>query len=208
MKTLIFAGVMALVQFSFAAPPPASYPIVKGEVRKVDTASSRISIKHEAIPNLGMPGMTMSFAAKDPQMLTGLAVGDKINFAADEVDGDLTVLWIAKQNAQAQISTKVLCTGVAPTQPLTNVEVEIRKDKYSTIRYEFAEGSYKGTAYINSIGDLTLQRDGNQFVYRSGDGELATKLSFNFSEGQINDARFSHYSSGMSDTPVQCAFEQ
>lgn len=208
MKTLIFAASLMVAQLAFAAPPPAGYPLVKGEVRKLDTTSNRISIKHEAIPNLNMPGITMSFAAQDPKLLVGLAVGDEINFVADEVDGDLTALWIEKQNAQARISNKVLCTGVAPTEPKTNVEIEVRKDKYSTIRYEFAEGSYKGTGYINSIGDLALQREGNQFVYRSGDGEPATKLSFNFSEGQINDARFSHYSSGMTDTPVQCSFEQ
>ena len=72
-------------------------PKVKGLVRLVDHANSKIKIKHEEIPNLDMPPMTMTFAANDPQMLVGLANGDKVLFTADMVNNELTVMWIEKQ---------------------------------------------------------------------------------------------------------------
>lgn len=72
-------------------------PKVKGLVRLVDLANSRIKIKHEEIPNLNMPPMTMTFAANDPQMLVGLANGDDVLFTADMVNNELTVMWIEKQ---------------------------------------------------------------------------------------------------------------
>ena len=43
-----------------------------------------------------MDGMTMVFKATDPAMLTGLAVGDKISFQADKVNGQITVMKIEK----------------------------------------------------------------------------------------------------------------
>lgn len=182
-------------------------PIVKGVVRKIDLASSRISIKHEAIPNLDMPGMTMSFLVQDPKILVGLSVGDNINFTADEIDGELTVLWLEKSTTQGQDTTKILCTGMAPTTPKTNIEIEIRTDKYSTIRYEVAEGPYKGTAYINSIGRMMPDKDGSQYIYKSGEGKLASILTYNLHGNHIIDSHFSNFSSGMDRTTVQCSFQ-
>ncbi len=72
-------------------------PKVEGLVRLVDHANSRIKIKHEEIPNLNMPPMTMTFAVADPQMLVGLANGDNVLFTADMVNNELTVMWIEKQ---------------------------------------------------------------------------------------------------------------
>jgi len=182
-------------------------PIVKGVVRKIDLASNRISIKHEEIPNLNMPGMTMSFLAQDPKLLSGLAVGDNINFTTDEVDGELTVMWLEKSGSQGQVTSTILCTGMAPTTPKTNVEIEIRADKFSTIRYEFAEGPYKGTAYINSIGRMTPEKDGSNYVHKSGEGKLASILTYSLHGNHIVDSRFSNFSSGMAQTPVQCSFQ-
>ena len=65
--------------------------MVSGEVRKVDKDASKITLKHEAIPNLEMPGMTMVFRVKDPAMLDKVKAGDKVQFAADKVGGALTV---------------------------------------------------------------------------------------------------------------------
>ena len=53
-----------------------------------------MTIKHGPIENLGMPGMTMVFRVKEPAMLDQLKAGDKINFAADRVNGVFTVLRI------------------------------------------------------------------------------------------------------------------
>jgi len=66
-------------------------PMVNGEVRKVDKGAGKVTLKHDAIPNLDMPGMTMVFQVKDPAMLDRLKEGDKIKFAADKINGALTV---------------------------------------------------------------------------------------------------------------------
>ena len=182
-------------------------PMVKGVVRKIDRASNRISIKHEAIPNLNMPAMTMSFLAQNPRLLVGLSVGDNIKFTADEIDGELTVLWLEKMTSEGRVTSQVFCTGEAPTNPKTKVEIDVHSGRSSTIRYEYAEGSYIGTAYINSIGDLALQRNGNAFLYQSGEGGLATRLAFTLvGTSQITNARFTHYSSGMKQAAVDCNF--
>lgn len=207
MKSLILLGALIFTQFAFATEAPANYPVVKGIVRKVDVAAGRISIKHEDIPNLEMPGMTMSFAVQNPDQLKGLAVGDQIVFVADEIDGEVTVLWLEKAETVDAKASEIFCTGVAETTPKTKIELEIRSDKFSTIRYEFAEGSLKGTAHVNSMGRLQLQKSGDFSIYSSGSGENATKLVFRESGGQILDASFTHYSSGMKNSPVQCAFE-
>lgn len=66
---------------------PASTEMSSGEVKKIDTATGLITIKHGPLNNLGMPGMTMGFGVKNPAMLKQVKVGDKINFVADMVNG-------------------------------------------------------------------------------------------------------------------------
>ncbi len=183
-------------------------PIVKGIVRKVDLATNRITIKHEAIPNLNMGPMTMSFLAQDPHMLVGLAAGDRVNFTADEIDDELTVIWIEKAATQGQMASEILCTGQAPTNPRTNVEINVRPETFSTIRYEYAEGPYQGTSYINSIGHMVPQVFGDQYFYRSGEGNMATVLQFGLRGTQFLNPRFTNFSSGMNQTPVQCNFQE
>ena len=46
-----------------AAPVTKALPMAAGEVTKVDTEQGKLSIKHAAIPNLGMVPMTMVFKA-------------------------------------------------------------------------------------------------------------------------------------------------
>lgn len=68
-----------------------------GEIKKVDTAVGKLTIKHGPLENLGMEGMTMVFKVKDPAMLSQVKVGDKIDFVAEEVNGALTVVTLRKQ---------------------------------------------------------------------------------------------------------------
>lgn len=63
----------------------------EGEVRKVDTAQRKITLKHGEIKNLDMPPMSMVFSVKDPALLTKVKAGDKVRFAADKIDGTYTV---------------------------------------------------------------------------------------------------------------------
>ncbi|MDT8840135.1 copper-binding protein [Paraburkholderia fungorum] len=68
-----------------------------GEIKKVDTAAGKLTIKHGPLENLGMDAMTMVFKVKDPAMIAQVKVGDKIDFVADEVDGALTVTKLQKK---------------------------------------------------------------------------------------------------------------
>ncbi|RQS71522.1 RND transporter [Burkholderia sp. Bp8963] len=68
-----------------------------GEIKKVDTANGKLTIKHGPLENLGMEAMTMVFKMKDPAMLSQVKVGDKIDFVAEDVNGALTVTKLQKQ---------------------------------------------------------------------------------------------------------------
>ena len=76
----------------------ATTTMVNGEVRKVDKEQGKITLRHEPIPNLEMPSMTMVFRVKDAALLDRVKQGDKVKFAADLVDGQLTVVAIAPSN--------------------------------------------------------------------------------------------------------------
>lgn len=75
---------------------PLPLPLVKGRIDDLDTGQGKITIEHDAIPNLNMDGMTMVFRASDPAMLKGVKKGDRVQFTADRVNGQLTVTKIQK----------------------------------------------------------------------------------------------------------------
>ena len=72
-----------------AAAPSAG--MTDGEIRNVDKDARKITIKHGPIQNLDMPPMTMVFQVKDSAMLETVKAGDKVNFAAEKVGGQITV---------------------------------------------------------------------------------------------------------------------
>ena len=74
-----------------AATVAQAAPMTEGEIRKIDKAAKKITLKHGPIPNLDMPGMTMVFQVADPAVLGKFKAGDKVNFAADKVDGNYAV---------------------------------------------------------------------------------------------------------------------
>jgi Cu/Ag efflux protein CusF len=74
-------------------------PEVEGEVTEVDVAAKRITLNHEAIPNIPMPAMIMMFGVGDGKMISGLKPGDKVRFTADIVDGTLTVTSIQRETS-------------------------------------------------------------------------------------------------------------
>ena len=61
------------------------------EVRKVDKAAAKITLKHGEIKNLDMPAMTMAFQVKDKAMLDRVKAGDKVRFSAEKVGGDVRI---------------------------------------------------------------------------------------------------------------------
>ena len=93
LRTLI-ASTSLIATLAVAADP---LPLVDAEVRKVDTAAGKISLRHGEIKNLDMPPMTMVFQVRDPASLATLAVGDQVQFTADKLQGAYTVLQIRKR---------------------------------------------------------------------------------------------------------------
>ena len=69
----------------------------EGEVRKIDIAQAKVTLKHGEIKNLDMPPMTMVFKAQPVTLLNGLTVGDQVSFEADKRDGVYVVTAIAKR---------------------------------------------------------------------------------------------------------------
>jgi Cu(I)/Ag(I) efflux system periplasmic protein CusF len=90
MKNWITAAALALA--SLAAHAQA----YEGEVRKIEKAQGKITLRHGELKALDMPPMTMVFRVSNPAMLDNLAVGDKVKFDAAKVGGNYTVTAISK----------------------------------------------------------------------------------------------------------------
>jgi Cu/Ag efflux protein CusF len=67
-----------------------------GEILKLDKAAGRITIRHTGVKNLEMPAMTMVFRVRDPKLLEDLAVGDRLRFSAERIEGQYTVTALSK----------------------------------------------------------------------------------------------------------------
>jgi Cu/Ag efflux protein CusF len=74
-----------------SAHHPAAVDMTDAEVRKVDKAAAKITLKHAEIKNLDMPAMTMVFTVKDKALLESLQPGDKVRFRAVNEGGKYTV---------------------------------------------------------------------------------------------------------------------
>ena len=76
----------------------APMEMCEAEVRKLDLESKKPTLKHGAIKNLAMPGMSMLFQVKEPAMLTAVNAGDKLKFRAEKVGGAwvVTEIQVAK----------------------------------------------------------------------------------------------------------------
>jgi Cu/Ag efflux protein CusF len=90
--------VLAFPALLFAAEPTpkgasatANAPLADGEVRRVDKANGRLTVRHGPIQSLDMPAMTMVFRVADPALLDRVNVGDKIEFQAEKRDGALFI---------------------------------------------------------------------------------------------------------------------
>ncbi|WP_081081006.1 copper-binding protein [Burkholderia territorii] len=70
--------------------------LTDAEVKRVDPASGKITLKHGALENVGMPPMTMAFKAKDAAMLGEVRAGDKVKVRVENVNGTLTIVKLVK----------------------------------------------------------------------------------------------------------------
>jgi len=94
----IVAAALSLSLAFTAVSAVAQEAMVNGEVKKIDEAAGKITLKHGPIKKLDMEedSMTMVFRVKDPAILNRFKVGDNIKFDADRVNGQITVTAIQK----------------------------------------------------------------------------------------------------------------
>ena len=96
---LMFLAVLAV---ACSRPPATRQFELTGQILAVETDRNEVTIKHQDIKGF-MPGMTMPFKVKDPDLLAGKAAGDLVT--ATLVVGDL----------EAHLST-LTKTGTAPLE--------------------------------------------------------------------------------------------
>jgi Cu/Ag efflux protein CusF len=81
-----------------AGATTAAADMAEGEVRRVDKAGSKITLKHGEIKSLDMPPMTMVFGVADKALLDKVKQGDKVRFKATSQDGKFTVTELQPAN--------------------------------------------------------------------------------------------------------------
>ena len=74
-----------------SAPAAATSPLSDGLVKKIDKTNQKVTLSHGPLPN-GMPAMTMVFRVKDAGWLDRMKEGKTIRFAADDINGAMTVV--------------------------------------------------------------------------------------------------------------------
>ncbi len=74
----------------------SAHDMTAGEVRKIDKEQKKITLRHGERRDLEMPPMSMVFNVRDPARLDRVAVGDKVRFRAERVDGVFYVTAIEK----------------------------------------------------------------------------------------------------------------
>ncbi|PST27293.1 hypothetical protein C7U60_03205 [Mesorhizobium plurifarium] len=90
MKMLVNLALASALALGAASGALAA-DFTKGTVKKVDAKAKKVTLMHEDLKELEMPGMTMVFRVKDEALLSKLKEGDQIEFVAERVDSKLTV---------------------------------------------------------------------------------------------------------------------
>ncbi|WP_175774429.1 copper-binding protein [Burkholderia anthina] len=85
---------MNMGDMKMSAPDSA---LTDAEVKRIDAAHGRVTLKHGALRNVGMAPMTMTFKAGDPAMIESLHVGDKVKVRVERVNGTLTIVKLVKR---------------------------------------------------------------------------------------------------------------
>ncbi len=81
-----------------AAQAAAQADMAEGEVRRIDKAGGKVTLRHGEIKSLDMPPMTMVFTVSDPAMLDAVAQGDKVRFRAVHEGGQYRVTALERAN--------------------------------------------------------------------------------------------------------------
>jgi Cu/Ag efflux protein CusF len=145
---------------------PSDLPLVSGTVEKVDAAAGKLTIDHAPIPNLNMDSMTMVFRVQHPSLLKGLKAGQKVEFQADRVNGQITATSIKSAGAAGRKPEPTPATAVAPVAsqlPIVTGRVE-----------KVDAGAGKVTIDHGPIPNLDM--DAMTMVFRAPDAALLKGL--------------------------------
>lgn len=86
-----------------AASTPSPSDWIDGEIRRIDSAQQRLTLKHAEIRHLDMPGMTMAFRLKPglltAEQLAALKVGDQVAFQVQSVQGQFQLTGLKPRSA-------------------------------------------------------------------------------------------------------------
>lgn len=85
----------ALSTSAYISVAQAQEATASGEVRRVDAAAGKITLKHGSIDALQLPGMTLVYII-DPALLEGIQPGDKVRFTAKRENEQYVVIKIQK----------------------------------------------------------------------------------------------------------------
>ncbi|MEK9281537.1 copper-binding protein [Bradyrhizobium sp. ISRA442] len=97
MKSIARLTTALALTLGLALGSSAQAPSISGEVKKIDEAAGKITLKHGPAKSLGMDEpMTMVYRVKDPAMLRQVKVGDKVTFEAEEAAAGYTVTRMEK----------------------------------------------------------------------------------------------------------------
>ncbi|MEQ6306871.1 copper-binding protein [Delftia acidovorans] len=72
-------------------PVAASQDLSEGEVTRWDARTSKVTLRHGELKNLGMPPMTMVFQLRVAAPEPALKAGDKVRFRAEQDQGAFVV---------------------------------------------------------------------------------------------------------------------
>jgi Cu(I)/Ag(I) efflux system membrane fusion protein len=85
---------------SMAAKPSIAGMLYETMGRIEQLTATSVTLSHEAVPTLGWPAMTMSFALPDPSVARGFKTGDRVRFGFDQPPGSPTIRRMAKVAGQ------------------------------------------------------------------------------------------------------------
>jgi len=88
MKTRTLTAALAALALAL---PALAQDLTDAEVRKVDKAAAKLTLKHGEIKHLDMPPMTMVFQVRDKALLDTVKAGDKVRFRAAHEGGQYVV---------------------------------------------------------------------------------------------------------------------
>lgn len=78
--------------------PGAEAPWVVARVQSIDAQRGEVTIRHEAIPSIDMPAMTMTFPLADRAHLREMKAGDTMRFQAANQGGVVRIVSVRMEH--------------------------------------------------------------------------------------------------------------